>query len=106
MVSDEYLSKIIFAVRRNSNSLLDEELTDIIEQGRAELIRVGVPKEVAIDETNPLVLGAIRCFARWQTGGGGDDVAFNREGFKILANDLRLSTVDLIRTGGDDEQMD
>lgn len=90
-VSGEYLSKIRFAVRRNENPLMDAELTDVIEQGKADLIRMGVSPDVANDETNSLVLGCIRAFARWQTGGGGSEPEKSREDYRLMANDLRNS---------------
>ena len=66
MVSEKYLEKVRFGVRRNDNTKVNEELTDIIEQCRADLIRIGVSPEIAEDEDNKLVLGCQRAFARWQ----------------------------------------
>lgn len=91
MVSAEYLNKIRFAVRRNENILMDAELTDVIEQCRTDLIRMGVPPETANNEENTLVLGCVRAFARWQTGGGGAEPEKSREDYRLMANDLRNS---------------
>ncbi len=89
MVSGKYLEKVRFAVRRNSNARVDGELTDIIEQCRADLIRIGVSPKVAEDEKDLLVLGCQRAFARWQFGIGGDDAERNREDYRIMADELR-----------------
>lgn len=89
MISQNYLAKVRFAVRRSQNERVDEELIDIIEQCRADLIQIGVPKEVAEDEENKLVLGCQRAFARWQFGIGGDDAERNREDYIIMADQLR-----------------
>ena len=89
MITDEYLNKIRFAIRRNSNPMVDEELKDIIEQCQADMVRVGVPKEVAIDENDKLVLGCQRAFARWQFGIDGDDAIRNKEDYECMVDGLR-----------------
>lgn len=91
-VSSDYLAKVRFAIRRNADTCMDSELTDIIEQCRADLIRVGVAETVANDESNMLVLGCVRTFARWQTGGGGNDPEVNHNDYLVMANDLRRSS--------------
>lgn len=91
-VSSDYLAKIRFAVRRNENTLMDSELTDIILQCRADLIRVGVGSTIAENETNQLVLGCVRAFARWQTGGGGSDPELSHQDYLTMADDLRCSS--------------
>ena len=88
-VSAEYLDKIRFAVRRTTGTQVDAELTDIIEQCRADLIRIGISKATAEDETNSLVLGCVRCYARWQFGINGDDADRNRDDYLLLADNLR-----------------
>lgn len=93
-VSANYLDKVRFAVRRSTgNTLVDAELTDIIQQCRADLIRMGLNSAIAEDESNPLVLGALRCFARWQFGIDGDNAERNREDYYALAEDLRKSQI-------------
>ena len=88
MVSEEYLERVRFAIRRNANSEVDRELKDIIEQCREDLIRIGVNKEVACDESNKSVLGCQRAFARWQFGIGGDDAERNREDYRLMADEI------------------
>ena len=94
MVSKEYLEKVRFAIRRNANSEVDRELTDIIEHCREDLIRVGVAKDIACDESNKSVLGCQRAFARWQFGIGGDDAERNREDYRLMADELRKSVTE------------
>lgn len=90
MVSDEYLAKIRFAVRRSTgNKDVDTELTDIIEQARADMIRKGVSETVANDESDAMVLGAVRSFARWRFGIGGDDADTNHAAYDIDTEQLR-----------------
>lgn len=93
-VSETYLDKVRFAVRRNSNEMVDEELKDIIEQCREDLVQMGVDEKVASDENNKLVLGCQRAFARWQFGIGGDDAVRNREDYRLMADELRKMAID------------
>lgn len=91
-VSYEYLNKIIRAVRRNQSSDIDEELTDIIEECRLDLQQLGVLKTKAEDETDSLILGAVRCFARWKFGLSNEDAEANREDYMALRDELRRRT--------------
>lgn len=88
-VTSEYLDKVRFAVRRSSGTQVDAELTDIVQQCRADLERLGVSAEIAEDEANPLILGAMRCFTRWQFGINGDDADRNREDYLLMADSIR-----------------
>ena len=67
-VSNEYLAKLRRAVRRGDNTEVNAELTDIIEECRLDLATVGVLKEKADDEADPLILGGVRCFVRGKFG--------------------------------------
>ena len=88
-VSDEYLAKMRRAVRRGDNPEVNEELKDIIEECRLDLSTVGVLKEKADDEADPLSLGAVRCFVRWKFGLSNDDAAANREDYMQLRDEIR-----------------
>ena len=88
-VSASYLAKIRLAVRRNTSVDVDAELTDIIEECRLDLISVGVISTKANDETDSLILGAVRCFARWKFGLSNEDAAGNREDYMQLRDELR-----------------
>ena len=81
-VSDEYLAKMRRAVRRGDNPEVNEEC-------RLDLSTVGVLKEKADDEADPLILGAVRCFVRWKFGLSNDDAAANREDYMQLRDEIR-----------------
>jgi hypothetical protein len=88
-VSAGYLAKIRRAVRRNTSTDVDAELTDIIEECRLDLQQLGVTQTKAEDETDSLILGAVRCFARWKFGLSNEDAEANREDYMMLRDELR-----------------
>lgn len=88
-VSAAYLAKIRRAVRRNTDTDVDAELTDIIEECRLDLQQLGVLESKATDETDSLILGAVRCFARWKFGLSNEDAEANREDYMTLRDELR-----------------
>jgi hypothetical protein len=88
-VSSEYLTKLRRAVRRNSSADVDAELTDIIEECRLDLIGVGVSEIKVVDESDSLILGAVRCFVRWKFGLSNEDMSANREDYMQLRDELR-----------------
>ena len=85
--SKTYLAKIRRGVRVRSHAGLDAELTDIIEECRLDLIALGVHEDRANDETDALILGAIRSFARWKFGLGTDEG--NRSDYMLQRDELR-----------------
>jgi len=91
-VSAAYLAKIRRAVRRNTGTDVDAELTDIIEECRLDLQQLGVLESKATDETDSLILGAVRCFARWKFGLSNEDAEANREDYMMLRDELRRRT--------------
>ena len=91
-VSCNYLAKIRRAVRRNTSTDVDAELTDIIEECRLDLQQLGVLKTKAEDETDSLILGAVRSFARWKFGLSNDDADKNREDYMLQRDELRRRT--------------
>lgn len=84
-----YLDKIRFAVRRSPSEEVDGELKDLIEACRRDLIQKGVPAGRVYAEDDALVLGAVRCYVRWQFGIGGDDAERNRDDYCLMADQLR-----------------
>ncbi len=86
-VSTSYLAKVRRAVRINSDSDFDTELVDIIEECRLDLQSVGVTSEKTTDETDSLILGAVRSFARWKFGMDTD--LANREDYFLQRDELR-----------------
>jgi hypothetical protein len=91
-VSCNYLAKIRRAVRRNTSTDVDAELRDIIEECRLDLQQLGVLKAKAEDETDSLILGAVRSFARWKFGLSNDDADKNREDYMLQRDELRRRT--------------
>lgn len=89
MVSENYLKKIRIAVRRSASDVVDSEITDIIEECRLDLQSVGVLKDKTEDETDALILGAVRCFTRWKFGLNNVDAAVNREDYFQMRDELR-----------------
>lgn len=88
-VSPEYLTKVRRAVRRNQNTEVDAELTDIIEECRLDLRQLGVLQTKVEDETDSLILGAVRSFSRWKFGLSNEDAAANREDYMMQRDELR-----------------
>lgn len=88
-VSAAYLTKIRRAVRRNTSTDVDAELTDIIEECRLDLQQIGILQTKAEDETDSLILGAVRCFARWKFGLSNEDAEGNREDYMMMRDELR-----------------
>lgn len=89
MVSENYLKKIRISVRRSASEAVNIEITDIIEECRADLQSVGVLKENTENENDPLILGAVRCFARWKFGLNNADATVNRDDYFQLRDELR-----------------
>lgn len=88
-VSAGYLTKIRRAVRRVTSVDVDAELTDIIEECRLDLQSLGVISSKTSDETDSLILGAVRSFARWKFGLASEDAAANREDYMMQRDELR-----------------
>lgn len=88
-VTAAYLAKIRRAVRRNASEDVDAEIVDIVEECRLDLISIGVVAAKANSETDNLILGAVRCFARWKFGLSNEDADKNREDYMQLRDELR-----------------
>lgn len=56
------LAKIKLALRI-SHTALDSDILDTIKAARAEMIRAGVPEDIANSETNDLIVQAIKTYA-------------------------------------------
>ena len=84
-----YLAKIRRSVRRNASAEVDAELTDIIEECRLDLQQLGVLPAKVADETDSLILGAVRCYTRWKFGLSNEDAVQNRDDYMQLRDELR-----------------
>ena len=95
MVGSEYLSKVKFAVRTVSDDFdVLSELTDIVEECRAKMISLGVDEGVADDETNYLVLGCVRSFARAKFCIDAEDNEKNMADFRLQVDELRKAVIE------------
>lgn len=66
-VSGDYLRKIRVAIRRYSEMSADltVELQGVVEECRADLIRLGIPAALTASETDVHMLDAAKRYARW-----------------------------------------
>jgi hypothetical protein len=91
-VSEAYLKKIRRGVRVEGSAEIDAELTDIIEECRADLEQLGVLSTKTADETDALILGAVRSFARWKFGLPSDDTEKSAGDYQLQRDELRRRT--------------
>jgi len=90
MVSTEYLEKVKFAVRTTSTDAnVVQEVLDIIEECRADMVKKGVSAEIANDETDYTVLGCVRSFARSRFGIDANDIQLNMADYRLQVDELR-----------------
>lgn len=89
-VSPEYLAKLRRAVRiKTATAEVDAELIDLINEARQDLESLGVLSEKTTDETDSLILGAVRCFVRWKKALTPEDAAADMEAYMIMRDELR-----------------
>lgn len=88
-IGDKYIRDMIRAVRRNETRDTVEEVADLIREARADLIGAGVAEEKAVDEADPLIKGAVRCYVRAKFGLGSEDAEPNRQAYAELKDNLR-----------------
>ncbi len=89
-VSRVYLEKIKFAVRTvSTDGNVEQEIMDVIEECRADMINKGVDNEMAYDESNYSVLGCIRSFARARFGIDANDIKTNMADYRLQVDELR-----------------
>lgn len=89
-VSAGYLAKMQRAVRiKTLTADASAELTDLIEECRRDLERLGILSTKATDETDSLILGAVRCYVRWKMAQTPDDEAGNRMDYAQMRDELR-----------------
>ena len=89
-VGVDYMEKLARAVRLKSPTYdATEELIDLIDECRADLMRLGVLFEKATDEADPLILGAVRCFVRWKWAQTPEDETGNMRDYMLMRDELR-----------------
>jgi len=87
------LDKVKLALRITHN-LLDSEITETVAQARAEMVRAGVPSDVA-ESDNTLVEGAIKTFCLYRFA---NDTKMSEGFFKsweYQLDNLRKSSVEV-----------
>ena len=65
------------------------ELTDLIEEARRDMESLGVLVAKTTDETDALILGAIRCFVRWKMAQTPEDAAADHDNYMTSRDELR-----------------
>jgi hypothetical protein len=89
-VGEEYIWKLHRAVRLKTPTVdSTAELMDLVEECRADLIRLGVLPDKANDEADPLILGAVRCFIRWKWAQTPEDETGNMRDYMLMRDELR-----------------
>lgn len=92
-VGVNYLAKIKRAVRVVSTaSDITQELTDLIEECRADLVQLGVLQAKANSETDVLVLGAVRSFVRWKFAQDEKEALWNMQDYLTQRDEMRRRT--------------
>lgn len=97
-VSSEYIAKIRQRVR-GSSATFDGEITDLINAARADLVRGGVLKTKAEDESDPLILQAVATYVKAEFGLDNEDADKYRASYREQRNGLTLSD-DYIKAEG------
>ncbi|TCT23388.1 putative phage protein (predicted DNA packaging) [Melghiribacillus thermohalophilus] len=76
---------------RISNSAFDNEINDLIEAAKADLILSGV-EETRLDVTDPLIKRAIKTYVKAQFGFDNPDAERLQQSYEMLKMHLTLST--------------
>ena len=90
-VGVSYLTKMRTAIRRYTamSADLTAELTDTVEECRADLIRLGLPSALAVSETDYHILDACKRYVRWAFESDADVQAQLWEVYRQKADELR-----------------
>lgn len=85
------IDRVRTAVGRTSKAL-DDDLLDVIEAARDDMIASGVPASVANDEGNRLVTQAVKCYAKAQEAWEEPQIAqAQMESYQSIVNKLSLT---------------
>jgi len=91
-VSAAYLAKIKRAVRLTTTAAdILTELTDTVEECRADLVRLGLSDTVVNDETDVHILDAVKRYARWRFAADPHESVRCQEEYHEKADELRRS---------------
>ena len=85
-----YLAKIQRAVRiKTATADTTAELTDLIEMCRADMEGIGVLAVKTQDETDYLILSAVRSYARWKMAADEAEESANMNDYMLQRDELR-----------------
>ena len=88
-VTSGYLAKLRRALRVGQSEDIDAELTDLIDECRHDLMQLGVLSTKANDETDSIILGAVRGFVRWKFGLNNPDTERLHAEYDSMRDELR-----------------
>lgn len=89
-VTAGYLAKLARAVRiKTVTNDVAAELTDLVNECRADLQSLGVLQVKTDDETDSLIFGAVRCFVRWKLAPDEKETVGNRDDYMQGSDELR-----------------
>ena len=89
-VTSGYVAKLARAVRvKTVTTDVTAELTDLVNECRADLQSLGVLAIKTDDETDSLILGAVRCFVRWKMAPTPEDAAAEMNAYMQVRDELR-----------------
>lgn len=77
---------------RISHTHFDEEILDLIEAARADLLLGGIKSEKVEDENDALIKRAIICYVKAEFGLDNADAEKYRESYNMLKRHLMLSS--------------
>lgn len=89
-VGASYLTKIKRAVRTTSTAAdISTELTDLVEECRADLAKLGVLSAKTTDETDVLILSAVKSYVRWKFAAEEREANWNMNEYMAQRDELR-----------------
>ncbi|MFT9055107.1 MAG: hypothetical protein ABF449_00590 [Ethanoligenens sp.] len=92
MASNEYVTRLVQALRRNASASVTSEVSTLVDEARADMGRLGILQSKAEDETDALVYGAVRDYCRWRFGLGNPDAELYQQMYESRVSDLRYSS--------------
>jgi len=88
VVSDAYLGQVRSRLRITTTTL-DLEIKSHISACREDLIRLGMNPVIVCDESNALILSAVRAYALWRFSSDDTTAERSRRDYYEMRDDLR-----------------
>lgn len=73
-------------------SYYDDEVTDLIEQARADMARAGIVSYMASSETNALIKGAVRTFVQASKAEGTTEALQLMDSYRLQVESMAKSS--------------